>query len=86
MNQWLWASTVLIGLQLPLLVYAALAPRLDALAALEGCGALTTLALVTLSEGFHRTAYTILAVVAAVVTIAGSFVFVRFFERELDPS
>jgi hypothetical protein len=85
-NQWLWASTALVALQLPLLVYAALSrSRLDALVALEACGALTTLALVTLSEGFHRTAYTILGAVAAALTVGGSFVFVRFFERELDP-
>lgn len=86
MNQWLWASTVLLALELPLLVYAATAAsRLDALVALEACGALTTLGLITLSEGFHRTSYTILGVVAAVLTIAGSLIFVRFFERELDP-
>jgi multisubunit Na+/H+ antiporter MnhF subunit len=85
MNQWLWAATALIGLQLPLLLYATVAPRLDALVALEACGALTTLALVALAQGFERTAYTIVAVVSSVVTIAGSLVFVRFFERELDP-
>jgi multisubunit Na+/H+ antiporter MnhF subunit len=85
MNQWLWASTALLALQLPLLLYASVAARLDALVALEACGALLTLALITLAEGFHRTSYTILAVVSSVVTIAGSFVFVRFFERELDP-
>jgi multisubunit Na+/H+ antiporter MnhF subunit len=38
-----------------------------------------------LSQGFHRSAYTILSVVAAVLTFAGTMVFVRFFERELDP-
>lgn len=85
MNQWLWAATALVGLELPLLLYASTAPRLDALVSLEACGALTTLALMALAQGFERTAYTILAVVSAVVTVAGSFVFVRFFERELDP-
>jgi multisubunit Na+/H+ antiporter MnhF subunit len=85
MNQWLWAATALVALELPLLLYASLAPRLDALVSLEACGALTTLALIALAQGFERTAYTILAVVSAVVTVAGSFVFVRFFERELDP-
>ena len=85
MDQWLWAATALFALELPLLAYASFAARLDALVALQACGALTTLALIALAEGFHRSSYTILAVVSAVVTIAGSFVFVRFFERELDP-
>jgi multisubunit Na+/H+ antiporter MnhF subunit len=44
-----------------------------------------TLALVVLSQGFHRVSYTVLALVAAVLTFAGSMVFVRFFERELEP-
>ncbi len=85
MNQWLWAATALLALELPLLVYAAFAPRLDAAVAMEACGALATLGLITLAQGFNRTAYTDLAFVAAVTTVAGSFVFVRFFERELDP-
>jgi multisubunit Na+/H+ antiporter MnhF subunit len=84
-NQWLWAATSLLALQFPLLVYAFVASRLDALVALQGCGALTTLALIALAEGFHRTSYTILGVVSAVATVVGSLVFVRFFERELDP-
>jgi multisubunit Na+/H+ antiporter MnhF subunit len=38
-----------------------------------------------LAQGFHRSAYTILAVVAAMLTFLGGMVFVRFFERELEP-
>jgi hypothetical protein len=38
-----------------------------------------------LAQGFERAAYTILAVVASLLTFAGGMVFVRFFERELDP-
>jgi multisubunit Na+/H+ antiporter MnhF subunit len=38
-----------------------------------------------LAQGFERSAYTILAVVASLLTFAGGMVFVRFFERELDP-
>jgi hypothetical protein len=84
-NAWLWTATALLVLQLPLLLFATRAPRLDALVALEACGALTTLVVVSLAEGFGRSAYTVLGLVAAVVTAGGSFVFVRFFERELDP-
>lgn len=85
MNAFLWAGTALIALEIPLLLFAARATRLDALVAVE-CGAtIWTLALVLLAQGFHRTAYTILGVTAAVLTFAGSMVFVRFFEHELDP-
>jgi hypothetical protein len=38
-----------------------------------------------LAQGFHRSSYAILAVVAALLTFGGGLVFVRFFERELDP-
>ena len=43
-----------------------------------------TVSLVVLAQGFHRSAYTILAVVGALLTFAGGMVFVRFFDRELD--
>jgi len=84
-NQWLWASTLLIAFEVPLLFFGAFASRLDALAALQAAGGIAAMALITLAEGFHRTSYTILAVVASVLTFAGSMVFVRFFEKELDP-
>ena len=85
MNQWLWCATALLALEVPLAVFAAAARRLDALVALEAAGSIGALALIALAEGFHRTAYTILAVVACFLAFAGSMVFVRFFERELEP-
>jgi multisubunit Na+/H+ antiporter MnhF subunit len=84
-NAFLWAGTVLVALELPLLLFASRAPRLDALVAVEAGASIFTLALVLLSQGFHRTAYTVLGLVAAVLTFSGSMVFVRFFEKELDP-
>jgi multicomponent Na+:H+ antiporter subunit F len=84
-NVFLWAATLLIALLLPLLGYAVLANRLDALVALQGAGSIVTLALILLAQGFQRSAYTILGVVASVLTFAGAMVFVRFFERELEP-
>jgi multisubunit Na+/H+ antiporter MnhF subunit len=83
-NVFLWAGAVLVLLELPLLLYASVSSRIDALAALQAGGAIFTLALMVLAQGFHRSAYTILSVVAAVLTFAGGMVFVRFFERELD--
>lgn len=85
MNVFLWASTVLVALEIPLLLFAARAPRFEALVAVEAAGGIWTLALMLLAQGFHRSAYTVLALVAAVLTFAGSMVFVRFFEKELDP-
>jgi len=84
-NVFLWAGTILVALELPILVLAARLPRLDALVAVEAGSSIFTLALVLLSQGFHRSAYTVLGLVAAVLTFAGAMVFVRFFERELDP-
>jgi multisubunit Na+/H+ antiporter MnhF subunit len=84
-NQWLWTATALLALEAPLVAYAAFARHLDALVALETAGSLGALSLIALSEGFHRTAYTILGVVASVLAFAGGMVFARFFERELEP-
>ena len=85
MNQWLWAATALLALLVPLGAVALAAPRLGGLVALQAAGSVLTLALVCLAEGFQRSAYTVLGLVAAVLTFAGGLVFVRFFERELDP-
>jgi multisubunit Na+/H+ antiporter MnhF subunit len=76
---------VLVALELPLLLFVSRAPRFDALVAVEAAGSIFTLALVLLAQGFHRTAYTVLGLVAAILTFAGAMVFVRFFEKELDP-
>ncbi|MFL5928588.1 MAG: monovalent cation/H+ antiporter complex subunit F [Gaiellaceae bacterium] len=85
MNVFLWAATALLVLELPLLLLCALGSRLDGLVALQAAGGLWTIALMLLAQGFHRTVYTVLAVVAALLTFGGGLVFVRFFERELDP-
>src|SRR5581483_2876640 len=84
-NAFLVAATALLALELPLLVFAMRASRLDALVAVDAGATIFTLALVLLAQGFHRSAYTVLGLVAAVLTFAGSMVFVRFFERELEP-
>jgi multisubunit Na+/H+ antiporter MnhF subunit len=84
-NAFLWAGTFLVALELPLLVFAVRAPRLEALVGVQAAGSIWTLALVLLAQGFHRVAYTVLGLVAAVLGFAGTLVFVRFFEQELDP-
>jgi multicomponent Na+:H+ antiporter subunit F len=85
MNVFLWAGTALVVLELPLLLFASRAPRLDSLVAVEAGASIFTLALVLLAQGFHRTSYTVLGLIASVLTFAGSMVFVRFFAHELDP-
>lgn len=85
MNAFLWAGTFLVALELPLLVFAVRAPRLEALVGVQAAASIWTLALVLLAQGFHRVAYTVLGLVAAVLGFAGTLVFVRFFEQELDP-
>jgi multicomponent Na+:H+ antiporter subunit F len=84
-NAFLWAGTALLVLELPLLLFASRAPRFDALVALETAATIFVLALVVLAQGFHRTSYTVLGLVASILIFAGSMVFVRFFEKELDP-
>jgi multisubunit Na+/H+ antiporter MnhF subunit len=54
---------------------------MEAIAALELCGTLTTLALICLAEGFHRQAYFGVALVCSVLVWIGGLVFVRFAGR-----
>jgi multisubunit Na+/H+ antiporter MnhF subunit len=84
-NVFLWAATLLIALELPLLGFVLFAPRIDALAGLQAAGGMWSVALMLLAQGFQRSTYSILAVVAALLTFAGGMVFVRFFARELEP-
>jgi multisubunit Na+/H+ antiporter MnhF subunit len=84
-NVFLWAAVGLVALELPLLAYVFFAPRLDALVGLQVAGTIFTLTLICLAQGFERTSYTILAVVASVLTFAGGLAFVRFLDRELEP-
>jgi 4-hydroxybenzoate polyprenyltransferase len=81
----LWAATALLALELPLLLAASFGTRIGALACLQAAGGIWTVALMLLAQGFQRSAYTILAVVASLLTFAGGMVYVRFFDRELDP-
>ena len=68
---------------MPLGVVCVLEREIDGVVALQLCGTLTTLILICLAEGFHRSAYMGLAVVSAAVTWIGGLVFARFFGRYL---
>lgn len=85
MNAFQWAGTALLALELPLLLYMTRARRIDALVALETGATIFVLALLFLTQGFHRPSYAVLSIVGSVLVFAGSMVFVRFMERELEP-
>jgi len=54
---------------------------IDGVVALELAGALATLVLICLAEGFHRGVYLGVAVVCAAATWISGFVFARFLGR-----
>jgi multisubunit Na+/H+ antiporter MnhF subunit len=80
-NAFLVAATVLLALvALPGFVIAASRP-MDGVVALELCGSTITLCLLCLCEGFHRSVYFNVPIVAAASTWIGGLVFVRFIGR-----
>ena len=81
MNGWLWAATVLVAALAPLLVVAVRRPAIEALVALEVAGVITSVILLLVSEGTNRQPFADLALVLAVVSLAGAMAFVRYFER-----
>jgi multicomponent Na+:H+ antiporter subunit F len=83
MNEWLLAAVVLLAALVPCGAVCVLRSPVDGLAALEVAGVIDTTILVLLSEGFHRQPFVDLAVVAAVLSFAGSLVFARILERWL---
>lgn len=82
MNIWLAAAAVLVVALVPLLAVAARAGFLAGLVALEVAGTLTAAVLLLVAEGTNRQAFADLALVLAVVSLAGAFAFVRYLERE----
>lgn len=74
------AIALLLGL-IPCGVVILRAEIVDAVVALNLAGVLASLELVLLAEGLHRSPFFDLALVLAVLTIAGGLVFARFLER-----
>jgi multicomponent Na+:H+ antiporter subunit F len=81
MNEWLLAAVILLGALVPCGVVCVMRSAIEGLVALELAGVIDTTILVLLSEGFHRQPFVDLAVVAAVLSFAGSLVFARILER-----
>ena len=81
MNEWVLAATVLfVGGLMPLVAAGLTRDTMSAAAALNLAGPVAALVLLLLAEGFHRQPFVDLAVVAAVVSFAGSVIVARFLE------
>jgi len=82
-NVWLWGATALLVGIVPCGWIALRASRVDALVGVEVAGTVTTLALVLMSEGFHRASYMGVPLALAFLSVVGSLVVARFLGRHL---
>jgi multisubunit Na+/H+ antiporter MnhF subunit len=80
---WLAAALALLVLVVPCAVVACRATTADALVAVELASSLVVLAFLALAEGFGRSAYLALPVVAAPLSFVNGLVLVRFLGRGL---
>jgi multicomponent Na+:H+ antiporter subunit F len=78
---WVGAATALLLGLVPLGFVIMRRPLLEALVALELAGVLDTLVLLVLAEAFDRPAFMDLALVLALLALAGGLVFARMVER-----
>jgi multicomponent Na+:H+ antiporter subunit F len=78
---WLGAATALLLGLVPLGFVIVRRSLLEALVALELAGVLNTLVLLILAEAFDRPAFMDLALVLALLAVAGGLVFARMVER-----
>lgn len=83
MNAFLVAATVLLGALVPLGAMIVRRRPVDGLVALELAGAVLVLVLLCFAEGFHRSAYYDVPVIAALLSWVGGLVFARFLGRWL---
>jgi multicomponent Na+:H+ antiporter subunit F len=80
-NEWLIAATVLLLGLVPCAVVMMRGSIVEALVGLQMAGVLQTVVLLLLAEGFHRPPFFDLALVLALLTLAGGLVFARMLER-----
>lgn len=83
MNEWEVAAAVIGVAIFPCLGVCLFAPVADALAGLELSGTLLSAALMALCEGIHRQPFMDLALLFALLSMVGAFVFARLMERSL---
>jgi multicomponent Na+:H+ antiporter subunit F len=80
-NEWLIATTVLLLGLVPCAVVMMRGSIVEALVGLQMAGVLQTVVLLLLAEGLHRPPFFDLALVLALLTLAGGLVFARMLER-----
>ena len=81
MNAWLVATTVLLLGLVPCLIVMLRGSIVEALVGLQLASLLETVVLLLLAEGFHRPPFFDLALVLALLALAGGLVFARMLER-----
>ena len=81
MNEWLIAASILLVGLVPCGVVMLRGSVIEALVGLQMAGVLQTVVLLLLAEGFHRPPFFDLALVLALLTLAGGLVFARMLER-----
>jgi multisubunit Na+/H+ antiporter MnhF subunit len=81
MNEWLIAATVLLLGLVPCGVVILRGSVVEALVGLQMAGVLQTVVLLLLAQGFDRPPFFDLALVLALLTLAGGLVFARMLER-----
>jgi len=82
-NVWLIGATALLAGLVPCGVLALRESRVDALVGLQTGGSVTTVVLVLLAEGFHRSSYMGLALALAFLSFVGALLIARFLARHL---
>ncbi len=75
------AGVVMVAGMLPALLIASRGDEPARLIGLELASALTTVVLLLLAQGYHRSSYVDLALVLAFLSTAGTLVYVRLFGR-----
>ena len=83
MNAFLVAALALLVGLVPLGAVAVVRRPIDGVVALEAAGAIVVLALLCFAEGFHRSTYYDVAVIAALMSWISGLVFARFLGRWL---
>jgi multicomponent Na+:H+ antiporter subunit F len=81
MNAWLIGATVLLLGLVPCAVVMLRGSIVEALVGLQMAGILQTVVLLLLAEGYHRPPFFDLALVLALLSLAGGLVFARMLER-----
>jgi multicomponent Na+:H+ antiporter subunit F len=83
MNEWLIAALVVLAALAPCLWVAARHEAMEGLVGLNLAGVLASIALMLMAEGFERQPFADLALVLALLSLAGSLAYARFLERRL---